>query len=224
MTREKETARSSSAHQHFDEANPSSPSAEATGLAQILGELQEFRKDMKQQLHDIKTELVNVHQKMKETEDRVEAVEERVQNMEQILGKMIELVSQQQEKLLEQEGRSRRENIRICNVPEGAEGSAMRDFVEKLLKDTLEIDPNTELDIERAHQALAPPPAGGKNIRLLLLYFSAAEQRKRYYEKHGERKECFYMVNLYILTMTTPPCYKTQRIHRSYMCPAAEKD
>ncbi|KAM4578642.1 uncharacterized protein V3H82_008008 [Fundulus diaphanus] len=165
LAQERKTAGSSSIHQLPDEANANPLSTDATGLTQILGELRDFRKDMKRQFDDIKSELFNVHQKIKETEDRVDLVEERAENMEQILSKMAELISQQQEKLLDQEGRSRRENIRIYNVPEGAEGSSIRDFVDKLIKDTLEIEPTMELDIERAHRALAPPPAGDRNNR-----------------------------------------------------------
>lgn len=57
-----------------------------------------------------------------------------------------------------EEGRSRRENLRIYNVPEGAEGSSMVVFVEKLLRDMLDIPSTTELYIERAHQEVAPRP------------------------------------------------------------------
>lgn len=42
----------------------------------------------------------------------------------------------------------------------------MRDFVNKLLKDSVEIDSNMELDIERADRVLAPPPAGDRNTWL----------------------------------------------------------
>ena len=82
--------------------------------------------------------------------------------MEQVLNKMIKVINQQENKLLDQEGRSRRENLRIYNVPEGAEGSAMVEFMEKLLRDTLEIPPTTSLDIERAHRALTLKPPGDR--------------------------------------------------------------
>lgn len=61
---------------------------------------------------------------------------------------------QQENKLLDQEGRSQRENIRLYNVPERAEGTSMVLFVEKLLQDMLEH--------ERAQQALDPKLSGDK--------------------------------------------------------------
>lgn len=39
------------------------------------------------------------------------------------MSKMIKVMNQQENKLLDQEERSRQENIRLYNVPEGAEGS-----------------------------------------------------------------------------------------------------
>lgn len=65
-------------------------------------------------------------------------------------------------KLTDLEGRSRRDNIRIHGVSEGAEDSfsSMIEFVEHLLREGLSLPPNIELRVERAHQGLAskPPP------------------------------------------------------------------
>ncbi|KAJ4926919.1 hypothetical protein JOQ06_014663 [Pogonophryne albipinna] len=88
-------------------------------------------------------------------------MEDRVQNVEQVLAKMMKVLTQQEIKLLDQEGRSRRENIRIYNVPEGEEGTSMVDFVEKLLRDTHVLPPASEVHIERALRSLVPKPPGG---------------------------------------------------------------
>lgn len=69
---------------------------------------------------------------------------------------MIKVINQQEDKLLDQEGRSRWENIRIYNVPEGAEWSPVVEVVEKLLWDILDIRQTTELGIERAQRVLSP--------------------------------------------------------------------
>lgn len=69
---------------------------------------------------------------------------------------MIKVIHHQENKLLDREGCSRRKKLRIYNVPEGDEGSSMEKFVEKLLRDTLEIPTTMELDIERAHRSIAP--------------------------------------------------------------------
>lgn len=72
----------------------------------------------------------------------------------------------------------------MYNVPEGAEGLSMLDFVEKLLWDTLELAPATELPIERAH------PAGTRETSVLEweIYFdqdytpAVLQKRKEYSE------------------------------------------
>lgn len=91
-------------------------------------------------------------------------MEEQSQNLEQVLSKVIKVKHQQENMLLGHEGRSRRENLRIIiknegyNVPNGTGEPSMIDLVEKLLRDMLEIPVSVQLDIERAHRALAPRP------------------------------------------------------------------
>ena len=75
---------------------------------------------------------------------------------------MLKLQIQLQGNLMDQESRSRRENVRIYGVPEGSEGDAgsMITCAENLLRENLEIPSTTDIHIERAHQALGPhPPA-----------------------------------------------------------------
>ncbi|TKS87468.1 hypothetical protein D9C73_021592 [Collichthys lucidus] len=89
-------------------ANPAF-SGDAASLAKVLEETREFRKDTKEQLNDIKSEITSVNQKIAEAEVRIEKVEDRAQNMEQVLNKVRKVMRQQENKLLDQEGRSRRE-------------------------------------------------------------------------------------------------------------------
>ena len=100
-------------------------SASSLGLVKVLEEIQDFRKDTKQQPSDIKAELTNVNTKIAEAETQIEKMEDRVQNVEQVLAKMMKVLTRQESKLLDQEGRSRWENIRIYNVPEGEEGNVL---------------------------------------------------------------------------------------------------
>ncbi|XP_077387593.1 uncharacterized protein LOC144025446 [Festucalex cinctus] len=154
-------------------ANVSTRATDDMGLAKILDEIRDFRKDVKQQLNDIKSDLANVSQRITEVESCVEVMDDRVQVVESTLGKLLKVISQHENKLLDQEGRSRRENLRIYNVPEGAEGSSMTDFVERILRDTLEIPLTTSLDIERAHRALVPRPSdtSGDKPRSIVIKF-----------------------------------------------------
>lgn len=127
-------------------------------MERILQEIQLFQRENNHQLEDIKDELNKTNQRIEEAEDRIEAVETRLQTMEQVMKKMLKVQTQHEDKLVDQEGRARRGNIRMYNVPENEEGSSMIVFMEKLLRDKLGIPPTTKLYIERAHKALAPKP------------------------------------------------------------------
>lgn len=86
-------------------------------------------------------------------------MEDRIQNLEQVLNKGIKVMCQQENKLLDYKQRGRQENLRIYNVLERTEETSMMNFVEKLLWDKLEIPESVQLDIKKAHWAVAPKHA-----------------------------------------------------------------
>lgn len=138
------------------EANSSTTAA---SLETVLEEIREFRKDVKEQLHDIKAEITKIDNRVEAVEDRVGKTEDRTQNVESVLGKLIKQVARLEKKVMDQDGRSRQNNIRIFNVPEDMEGESMTQFLEELLNDKLEMSIKAA-DIERAHRALVPKPSG----------------------------------------------------------------
>ena len=76
---------------------------------------------------------------------------------------MLKLHTKLEDKLLDLESRSRRENIRIYGVPEGSEkeSTMMVSFVENLLREGLELTHDMpDLQIERAYRSLGPQPLG----------------------------------------------------------------
>ncbi len=50
-------------------------------------------------------------------------------------------------KLIDQEGRVRRDNIRIYGIPEEAEGNNISSFLENLLRDSLDFPHDAEIKI-----------------------------------------------------------------------------
>ncbi|KAK1881266.1 LINE-1 type transposase domain containing protein 1 [Dissostichus eleginoides] len=94
-------------------------------------------------------------------------------------------------KLTDLEGRSRRENVRIHGVKEGAgEGTAsVIAIVEDLLTKSLELPSSTALNIERAHRALAPKPPNEAPPRSIVVKFSSYTVKedvlKRAWQKKG---------------------------------------
>ena len=88
-------------------------------LALILRELRDFRQDNKTQLKGVKGEITKVNTRLEEAEGRIVKAEERIQNTEDVLSEMLKLQAQLEAKITDQEGRSRRENIRLYGIPEG---------------------------------------------------------------------------------------------------------
>lgn len=104
-------------------------------------------------------------------ENRIEAAETRVQILEQVMKYVLKTQARHDEKLTDQEGRARRDNIRLYVVPENEEGDSMTSFVEKLIRENLDIPPGTKLHIERAHRVLAPKPASTERPRSTVVKF-----------------------------------------------------
>lgn len=132
---------------------------EAT-LLSIFNEIKDFRRDNKQQLYEIKSELNKTNDRLDEAEGRIGEAETVLDATSMLIKKLMQRQENLEAKLLDQEGRARRENLRIYGVPEEKEGNDMLGFLDNLLKDTLGLPRDMELRIERAHRALAPKPNG----------------------------------------------------------------
>lgn len=147
----------------------------------ILRELRDFRRENTDTLKEIKDELRETNHRIDTAEMRLMEAEERLQHMEDATFELLELQKQFENRLVDQEGRSRRENIRIHGVKEGAEDSArgMIDFIETLLREKLELPPSHHLGIERAHRAFAtrpPPDAPPRSIVVRFMSFRNKEE------------------------------------------------
>ncbi|KAI4896998.1 hypothetical protein NFI96_008863 [Prochilodus magdalenae] len=116
----KQTRHSSSSESEED--GTAQPSASLEG---ILREIKEFGRNNRQQLADIKQELSKTNKRLDEAEGRIEETEQRMTTVETVLKRVIQQQAALEAGLLDQEGRSRRENIRVYGIPENAEGSCM---------------------------------------------------------------------------------------------------
>lgn len=126
----------------------------------ILQELRGFRKEIKEQLKTIKEEIIKANIRLDEAEERIEKAE-RIQNTEEGVAAMLKMHTKLEDKILDLESRSRRENMRNYGVPEGAEkdSKTMISFVEDLLREGLELNKEMpDLQIERAHRSVGQPP------------------------------------------------------------------
>lgn len=124
----------------------------------ILQELRDFRQENGGALREIKEEINKTNNRIEEAEQRIAGAEERIQCMEDAVLELLKLQTHLEARLRDQEGRSRRDNIRIHGVCEGAENnsSSVISFVCTLLKDNLDLPSTMNLEVERAHRALGP--------------------------------------------------------------------
>ncbi|KAK7909674.1 hypothetical protein WMY93_014358 [Mugilogobius chulae] len=150
-----------------------SPEPHRTSLKIILNELRGFRQE-------IKAEFAKTNKRLDEAESRIEGNETKLQDIEEAVSAMLRVQEQLQEKLIDQECRSTRENIRIYGIPEGAEGSArgMVVFIENLLRENLGIPVTTEMHIERAHRALGPQPPPNAKPRSIIVRFQSYRMKE----------------------------------------------
>lgn len=128
---------------------------ETVSLAMILQELREFRRDNSDQLKQIKEDIQKSNDRLEEAEEQIVGLEERLQNTENVMAEVLKLQTQLKERITDQEGHLRWNNIRIYGVAEEAEGNSpsMITFVEDMLREKLELETSLSLQIERAHRA-----------------------------------------------------------------------
>lgn len=170
---------------------------EEAGLGLILKELREFRKDNSQQLKEIREEINKTNTRIEEAEKRIDTAETRIQGMEEAVTELLKLQIHLDAKLTDLEGRSRRENVRIHGVKEGAEedSPSMVGYVERLLREGLGLQDSFELRVERAHRALTPKPPPGAPPRSIVAKLSSYRMKeellklawqKRGFQLHGK--------------------------------------
>ncbi|KAK7945246.1 hypothetical protein WMY93_000974 [Mugilogobius chulae] len=139
---------------------------------QILNELRDFRKENKEQLSAMRKDISGISKRMDEAEERIITAENHIQSAEDLLMELAKRQSQVEEKLVDLEGRSRRDNVRIYGVVEGAEdnASSVINFIETLLGNGLGLSSTVALGIERAHRALGRKTANAFPAKLRVHY------------------------------------------------------
>ncbi len=126
----------------------------------ILSAIESVRKD----ITDCVERVTEVETRISTTEDNVTLLQIKVQVLE---NKNKDLEG----KLLDLETRSRRSNLRLVNLPEGAEGEDTCAFLENWLPDVLDLPLGcTKLMVERAHR-IRPRAHNSPSPRMLIMKF-----------------------------------------------------
>lgn len=182
-------------------------------LKDVGREVKEFRKDTRLQLQDIRNDLDKVNERLSAAEARIDEHEEKLQNTDEILSEMISTQEKLLMKCISFETHSRREILRIYGVPEGGEmGSpSMIHFVEKLLRENLNLPPTTALQIQRAHRATASLPPKATQPRSIVVKFSSFSTKEEVLKLAWQNKGFLWNGSKINLDHDYPPEVMTMR-------------
>nr|AAS83199.1 unknown [Fundulus heteroclitus] len=180
----------------------------------LLEELRGFRQETKEHLSTIKEEIRKANARISEVEERLGKTEERAQNTEEVVTELLKLHMSLDDKLVDLESRTRRENVRIYGVPEGAEKDCetVAAFVETLFKEGLGLeDSGLDMQIERAHRELGPQPPEGAPPRSIVVKFQSFKVKERLLREAWQRKGFVWCEKRINLDHDYPPAILRKR-------------
>lgn len=187
--------------------------ARAASLQSIMNELKDFRRDNKQHLAEIKQELRRTNNRLDEAEGRIDEVENTLMAVSSLLKKLVKRNASLERKLTDQEGRARRDNIRIYGIPEGDEGDNMTDFVQNLFKVSLDLPPDMNIAIERAHRALTAKSADPEaKPRSIVAKFASHAVKEEVIRIAWQKKKVFHNENRYYVDHDYPTAVLKRRM------------
>lgn len=104
-------------------------------------------------VESIKKDIIDCSERVTQTEVRISTAEDDVSELQAKVKSLEGRNKTLEEKVLDLEARSRRSNVRLVNLPEGAEASDVCGFLESWIPEALDLAPlRGKLTIERAHR------------------------------------------------------------------------
>lgn len=175
-----------------DQLSPREEHSPEASLNSIFDEIRAFRRENGAQLSDIKQELKRASDRLDEVEGRVDETETVLQATSTLIKQLTLRQANLEARLIDQEARARRDNLRIYGIPENKEGTDMAGFLDKLLKTSLNLPHDRDLKIERAHRALAPKPTGSQaKPRSIVVKFGSWRTKEDVIKRAWQKKEVF---------------------------------
>lgn len=151
-------------------------------VAEILRELKELRQEnqnsfteaktrLEESVTDLGQRLEKLEQRTTETDSRVSAAEDAGQRHERVLRHLVRREAMLTNLCDDLQNRMRHNNLRIYQVPEDSEKNDMVGFVKQLIKTSLQLPSERNLQIERAHRSLGLKPANSAPPRSIISRF-----------------------------------------------------
>ncbi|KAK7882818.1 hypothetical protein WMY93_028992 [Mugilogobius chulae] len=156
--------------------------------ADIKNEFDVFKEEINKKFADNYKELQDQKVALEEAHTRISEVEDWNVEVKDVVLSLLKEQKILKDKLTDLEGRSRRKNVRIFGVPEGAEGTSVPHFVEEMLRRELELPAETRLLIQRAHRALAEKPGDGAAPRSIVVNFHQFDTKEMILKKAWQKR------------------------------------
>lgn len=171
--------------------------SESNKSDQILAALESLRSEFALKfdglmvtLQDMKQEMKDYKERMSRAEDRASTVEDNVVSLQANVSTLQSKNKSLEDKLMDLETRSRLNNLRLVNLPEGAEGPDVCAFLEKWIPEALGNE-SLQLSLERAHR-LGPRADSASRPRALIMKFLNYRERQAVMRIAREKKDVFY--------------------------------
>lgn len=142
-----------------------------------LGKMASSITALENSMSEVKRNVAANTTRMEEAENRIMSTEEHVEKNTTDLTNAMKRIAYLETKTEDLENRSRRNNLRLFGLREGAEGSQpLLDFIQSMLPRWLELDADRTFTLERAHRTLAPPkPNQDRAVLIRFLKFQDRE-------------------------------------------------
>lgn len=154
------SAGSGSPFKQPEESTATARDETSTSLGTILTAINTMKAEISSKFDGILTAIENVRRDITDCSERVTQAETRISTTEDdvtMLRKKVKNLEGKnkdlEEKVLDLEARSRRSNVRLVNLPEGAEGEDTCGFLENWIPEALELQQlRGKITVERAHR------------------------------------------------------------------------
>ncbi|RXN13665.1 LINE-1 type transposase domain-containing 1 [Labeo rohita] len=160
------------------------------GIEKRLTEVSSSFKTLEKNLTEIKNAVTANEKRIDDAEDRIVAAESRLDTTDSFISSASKRLNLLEAKMEDLENRSRRKNLRLFGLREGAEGSKpLMDFIKDMLPQWLDMTPDTPFSLERVHRTLAP--AKPNQHRAVLIRFLKFQEKELVF-RSTRRREITY--------------------------------
>ena len=142
-----------------------------------LGKMASSVAALETNMSEVKRNVASNTTRMEEAENRISSAEDQLEKSQTELTKAVKKIAYLESKAEDMENRSRKKNLRLFGLPEGAEGSRpLLEFINDMLPRWLDLNSERSFVLERVHRTMGPPkPNQHRAVLIRFLQFQDRE-------------------------------------------------